>query len=165
MIRVLYLAIAILAFIELYSVGVAFLAKKVGEEDYKLCYIPFYAFYVANRITGIFKVLTIPVQKFQGMMATVSAVSIFAMLYACWGDNHLPIQSSPALWQIMGVVLGLCGLLFWLAILSSSRKMFRRFNVKKEGLATLLAALVITVPFQYIYFAKRNEPRSLKDMY
>lgn len=165
MIKVLYLAMSILAFIELYSIGVSFLAKKVGEKDYKLCYIPFYAFYVVNRIAGVFKVLTIPVRKFHGMMIAVSLVGIFALLYACWGDIHLPIQSSPALWQIMGVVLAVCGLLFWLAILSSSRKIFRRFNVKREGWATLIAALTITVPFQYIYYAKHNEPRSLKDMY
>ena len=165
MIKVLYLAIAILAFIELYSVGVLFLAKKTGEKDYKLCLIPFYAFYVVNRLTGVFKVLTIPVQKFQGMVAILCTVSIFAMLYACWGDNNLPEASIASLWQIMGVVMGLCAFLFWFALVSSSGKLFRRFNVKKEGAATLLSALVITIPFMYAYYAKKNTPRALKDMY
>jgi len=165
MIRVLYVAIAMLAFIELYSVGVMLLAKKIGEKDYKLCLIPFYAFYVTNRITGVFKVLTIPVQKFQGMIAILAVVCLAALAYACWGDTHLPDESAPSLWQIMGVVMGLCALLFWNAIIASSQKIFRRFNVKKEGVATLLSALVITVPFLYGYYAVKNEPRSLKDMY
>lgn len=103
----------------------------------------------------------IPGRKFHGMMATISIVSLFTLLYACWSDTNLPIQSAPALWQIMGAVLVVCGLHLCIEILSASRKIFRRFNVEKEGLATLLAA----VPFQCVYYAKRNEPRSLKNMY
>ncbi|MBQ8685326.1 MAG: hypothetical protein IJ514_04050 [Clostridia bacterium] len=165
MIRVLYLVIAILAFIELYSLGVACLAKRLGEEDYKLCFIPFYAFYVVNRITGGFNVLTIPVKKYHGMMAIVAVLSVFATLYACWGDSRLPAESAPSLWQIMGVVLVLCALLFWLSIFNSSTKIYRRFNVKRDKLALLLTAFVITVPVLYAYYAKKNEPRALKDMY
>ena len=165
MIRVLYLVIAILAFVELYSVGVTLLAKKLGEKDYKRCLIPFYAFYVVNRITGGFNVLTIPVKKYHGMVAILSVLSVLATVYACWGDTHLPVESAPSLWQIMGVILGLCALLFWLSIIASSTKIFRRFNVKKDKLAVWLSALVITVPVLYAYYAKKNEPRSLKDMY
>ena len=165
MIRVLYFALAILAFIELYSVGVLLLAKKTGERDYKLCLIPFYAFRVVNRMVGEFKVLTIPVHKFQGMAAIFCAVSVGAMVYACWGDANLPALSVPALWQIMGVVMGICFLCLWNGLVASSRKLFRRFNVRREGLATLFSALVITIPFQYAYYANRNEPRDLKDMY
>lgn len=165
MIKVLYLAIAILAFVELYSIGVMLLAKKAGEKDYLKCLIPFYAFYVTNRLTGVFRVFTIPVQKFHGMMAILSGVSLLALLYACWGDTHLPAQSIPSLWQIMGAVLVLCALVFWTSILESSRKIFRRFNVKREGLMTFLSAFVITVPFLYVVYAQKNTPRALKDMY
>lgn len=165
MIKVLYLAIAILAFVEAYSVGVLFLAKKAGEKGYLKCLIPFYAFYVTNRLTGIFKVFTIPVQKLHGTLAIVSAVSLLAMTYACWGEGHLPAESAPSLWQIMGVVLILCGLLFWTAMLESSRKIFRRFNVKREGLATVLSAFIVTIPFLYVFFAQKNTPRALNDMY
>ena len=108
---------------------------------------------------------TIPVQKFHGMMAILSGVSLLALLYACWGDTHLPAQSIPSLWQIMGAVLVLCALVFWTSILESSRKIFRRFNVKREGLMTFLSAFVITVPFLYVVYAQKNTPRALKDMY
>ena len=165
MIRVLYLIASILVFTELYSTGVLILAKKTGEKDYLRCLIPFYAFYVVNRITGGFKVFAIPVKKYHGMVIILATVSVLAMLYACWGDNNLPIQSSPALWQIMGVVMGLCGLLFWTSVIVSSRKVFRRFNVEKESLATFISAFIITVPFMYVYYATRNNPRDLKDMY
>ncbi len=165
MIRVLYLALALIVFIELYSVGVMALAKKAGESDYLYCLIPFYAFYMTNRLTGLFAVLTIPVRKFHGMMAIICAVSLGAMLYACWGDSHLPSLSAPSLWQIMGVVLGLCALLAWVAIVASSRKLFRRFNVEKEKTATLLAAFIVTAPFMYLFVAKTHSPRALKDMY
>lgn len=165
MIKVLYLIIAILAFVELYSVGVLFLAKKTGEKDYWKCLIPFYAFYVTNRLTGSFKVFTIPVQKFHGTMVILSLVSILATTYACWGDSHLPQESIPSLWQIMGVILVLCALVFWTSMLESSRKIFRRFNVEKEGLATFLSAFVITIPFAYIICAQKKQPRDIKDMY
>ncbi|MBQ4268580.1 MAG: hypothetical protein IJB97_02895 [Clostridia bacterium] len=165
MIRVLYLAIAILAFIELYSVGVMMLAKKAGESDYKMCLIPFYAFYMTNRLTGTFAVLTIPVKKFHGMMAILAATVLGAALYACWGDDHLPTISAESLWQIMGVVIGLCAFLAWFAILASSRKLFRRFNVDREKTFTAIAALVITAPILYAYVAKTHTPRLLKDMY
>ena len=165
MIRVLYLAIAMLVFIELYSVGVMALAKKAGECDYWHCLIPFYAFYMTNRLTGVFSVLTIPVKKFQGMMGIICAVSLGAMLYACWGDENLPALSAPSLWQIMGVVMGLCAFLAWLALIASSRKIFRRFNVDKEKTSTFLAAFIITAPFMYMFVAKNNQPRALKDMY
>ena len=165
MIKVLYLAIAILAFIELYSVGVAALAKKAGESDYLYCFIPFYAFYMTNRLTGLFAVLTIPVKKFQGMMAILAAVTLGATVYACWGESHLPAVSAESLWQIMGVVIGLCAFLAWFAIFSSSQKLFRRFNVDKEKTFTFFAALIIPAPFLYLYVAKTHTPRSLKDMY
>lgn len=165
MIRVLYLVIAILAFVELYSIGVACVAKKLNESDWKKCFIPFYAFYVVNRVSGGFNVLTIPVKKYHSMMAILSIVSVFAFLYACWGDTHLPIESSPSLWQIMGVILFLCGFLAWFSLLASSIKIYRRFNVKRDKLAIWLTVVVVSIPVLYAYSAKKNEPRSLKDMY
>ncbi len=165
MIRVLYLAIAILAFIELYSLGIFFLAKKAGEKNSWKCFIPFYAFCVANRLTGTFSVLTIPVKKMHGMAAILVSVCLLALAYACWGDENLPLQSVASLWQIMAVVIGLCAFLLWFAIVASSGKLFRRFNVKREKLATLLSALVITAPFMYVYIAATKTPRALKDMY
>ena len=165
MIRVLYLAIALLVFIELYSIGVMLLAKKTGEKDALLCLVPFYAFKVANRLTGTFAVLTIPVKKYHSMVAILVVVSLLAMVYGCWGDINLPVESIDSLWQIMGVVMGLCGLLFWISLIASSRKVFRRFNVDWEKTATLIAALVITIPFMYIFVALNKTPRELKDMY
>ena len=165
MIRIVYLVIAILAFVEVYSIGVTLVAKKLNERDWKLCLIPFYAFYVVNRITGGFNVLTIPVKKYHGMMMILSLLSVGAFTYGCWGDTHLPIESSPSLWQIMGVILFLCAFLTWFSLLASSTKIYRRFNVKRDKLAIWLSVIVVTIPFLYAYYANKNEPRSLKDMY
>ncbi|MBR1868118.1 MAG: hypothetical protein IJ800_06050, partial [Clostridia bacterium] len=138
---------------------------KAGEKDAKLCFIPFYAFWVANRLTGVFSVLTIPVKRFHVYVVELVAIVLLAFVYGCWGEGNLPEPSIPALWQIMGVIMGICAFLLWMALLSSSGKIYRRFNAERENAAKWLSSLVITIPFIYVYYAVKNTPRELKDMY
>lgn len=164
MVRFFITALCILAFIEYYSFGVMRLAEKAGEKGAKKCLIPFYAFYMAGRLTGGFKVLSIPVQKFHIVMAEYVGLTLLAVLYACWGDSHLPLESSEPLWEIMSVIIILMTFLAWMSLVVSSERLFRRFNVEKKGLATLLCAFVVTIPVVFA-LVSRNEPRALADMY
>jgi len=156
--------VGILIFIEYYSIGIFLAAKKMGYEHPYRNFIPFYAFCTARRMSGQFTILTIPVNKMARMMIFVSTVTILAVIYAEWGSYNLPEASSESLWQIMLLVIGVCAFVFYLAIIMSSVKIFRRFNAKREYLCTLFAVPLVTIPFLYGRAAK-SSPRSDAEMY
>lgn len=158
------LAAGILVGVEVYSLGVVFLAKKCGEKSPWKNMIPYFAFKTARRISGPFAVLTIPVKKMAGTMVFVSVAAVLACLWAEWGDSSLPLISSEALWQIMWVVMCICALVAYMTVISCSAKLYRRFNVKNETLYVLLSLFLVTVPFLYIVVS-RNQPRTMREMY
>lgn len=160
----LYVSLAIILLVEYYSVGVIFIAKSFGMSNVYKNLIPFYAFKTAREISGSFSILTIPVKKFASMMIIVSVVAILALAYASWGSTALPVISANSLWQIMGVVIGLTGAIFYLGLICVTPKICRRFNVEREKLCTFLALFVVTIPFIY-YFASKNKPRPDSQMY
>lgn len=155
--------IVFFAFLELYSVGVLFVAKKCGEE-YKKCLIPFYAMYSVGNIVKGFSVLTIPVKKFHMMLLELYLLAAGALLYACWGQYNLPAISAESLWQIMALPIAIAVALMYASIMVSSRKVYRRFRIYHEVLYTVLSLPLITVPFLY-WLVSRREPRKLEDMY
>lgn len=158
------LAAGILVGVELYSLGVVFLAKKCGERTPWKNMIPYYAFKTARKISGPFGVFTIPVKKMAGTLIFASVAAVLACLWAEWGDRRLPTISADALWQIMAVIMVLCAFVAYAVILSCSAKLYRRFNVKNEGLFTVFSLLLVTVPFLYIVVS-RNQPRTMQEMY
>lgn len=151
------------AFLEFYSIGVMFAAKKCGER-YKKCLIPFCAMDSVQYMVKKFSILTIPVQKFHMMFIELYLLAAGSLLYACWGQNNLPTISAEALWQIMAVPFGIAVLLMYSSIIIVSRRVYRRFNVQQEGLYTVLSLPLITVPFLY-WFVSRREPRQREEMY
>lgn len=167
MVKFIIVAVSILLLIEIYSIGVLFLVKKTGENDYLKCLIPFYSFKKVNELTGVFKILTIPVVKYMSMMIELVTITLIAVLYGCWGDKHLvgtKYVSHGPLWQIMGVVIGLMALITFISLLSSSKKIARRFNIQNEGFFTLCCLPVITIPIAYVY-ASKNQPKKESEMY
>ncbi|MBQ8322824.1 MAG: hypothetical protein IJX91_02540 [Clostridia bacterium] len=162
--KLLYIALGVLAFVELYAIGAAAAARKCGEKDWKKCFIPFYAFYVINRMTGGFTVLSIPVRKMHGMLIALTAVILAACAYTFWGQKNLPELSAGPLKQIMTVIVVFCAFLAYVTLVLSAKKIYRRFNVKREGAFTLLSLLVVTIPVLFCYVSK-NEPKTLKEMY
>ena len=155
--------IVFFAFLEIYSIGVMFAAKKCGE-SYLKCLIPFYAMYAVGHMVKSFSIMTIPVQKFHKMTFTLYLMAAGALLYACWGQNNLPTISAEALWQIMAVPFGIAMLLMYASIMISSRRVYRRFNVEHEVLYTVLSLPLITVPFLY-WFVSKRQPRDREAMY
>ena len=85
--------IVFFAFLEIYSIGVMFAAKKCGER-YLKCLIPFYAMYCVGHMVKNFSIMTIPVQKFHKMFLTLYLMAAGALLYACWGQNNLPADNT-----------------------------------------------------------------------
>ena len=150
-------------FLELYSVGVMFAAKKCGE-DYKKSLIPFYAFYLVQNMVKDFSLLTIPVRQFHKMFIQLYLLAAGALLYACWGSTNLPQISADALWEIMVVVLGIALLTMYGALMVSSYKLYRRFRVEREGLMVALSLPVVTLPVLYWLISMR-EPKPLKDVF
>lgn len=160
----LYVALGIILLVEYYSLGVFFLAKGFGMEKPYKNFIPFYAFKTARQISGPFTVLTIPVKRFATTVIIVSCISIFALLFAVWGDTNLPYDSMVSLWQIMWLVMGLMIGIFYLSIVSIMPKMCRRFSVDREKLFVVLSLLIVTIPVLF-YLMSKNPPKADKDMY
>ena len=152
------------AFLELYSVGVMFAAKRCGEKDYKKSLIPFYSFYLVQKMVDSFAVMTIPVRKFHIMFLELYLVAAGALLYACWGSTNLPEISASALWEIMAVIIGIVAVAMYGSLLVSSQKVYRRFRVEHEGWMVVLSVPLVTIPLLYWYVSRR-EPRLMKDMY
>lgn len=164
MLTILIVIVAILAFVELYSLGVYSLAKKMGYSNPQKVFIPFYCFKVTREITGPFTVLTIPVTKMAGTCIFVVVVTVLALIYAVWGSVNLPATSAESLWQIMSIIFAVCGLVFYLTLIGASIKIYRRFNVRNEGLFLALSLIIVTMPVLYV-IASKNNPRTLDEMY
>lgn len=159
-----YVTLGILLLVEYYSLGVVFLAKGYGIEKPYKNFIPYYAFKTARKISGPFSILTIPVKKFSSLMISMSVVVVLAVVYASWGGTNLPEPSASSLWQIMTLVIVICGAIFYSGIVCIMPKICRRFYVRREKLYVFLSLLILPVPFLY-YHASKNEHRTDAQMY
>ena len=165
MIRLLYVLAGIIGFIEWYSVGVYFMAKRCGYKTPSLCFVPFMAFKIQNELTGTFTVLTIPVKKYHGMMISFFAVILFACFYLFWGQEHLLDENAKlSLKSIMLIIIVVCALLIEISLLFGVKKAYRKMNVEKEGLYTLLSVIPLSVPL-LMYIASKNTPKTEEEMY
>lgn len=156
MILLLYIFIGIIAFIYWYSLGVYFVAKRLGYKSPKKSFIPFYSFKIVSELVGVFTIFTIPVKKYLGTVVIFVLVILGACAYALWGNTNLPVQSSGPLWQIMGVVIGICAFSFYFCIYSSTTKLFLKFKLERTSILTIFTLLLLPVTFVYIYLSKRE---------
>ncbi len=160
----LYIALGILLYVELYSAGVYVLAGRSGYEKPLKNFIPFYAFRTLGVLTAGFSVLAIPVRKPATTAVILAVCPLAACAFGVWGDHYLPEVSRVSLWQIMLVITGVCAAVFYVFLLMSSVKVYRRFRVRKEWLWVLLSVPLITIPVLFV-IAGRNQPRCDQEMY
>ena len=165
MIRILYVLAGIIAFIEYYSLGVYFMAKKCGYKNPSLCFIPFFAFKVQNEFTGVFTVLTIPVKKYHGMMISFFAVILLSCFYLFWGqENLLDKNAKQSLKSIMLLIIVVCALLIEISLLFGVKKAYRKMNVERENLFTFLSVIPLFIP-PLMFVASKNTPKTDSEMY
>ena len=156
MINLLFIFAGIIAFVYYYSIGVYFVMKKLGVEKPWMAFSPFYAFQMVNKEAKTFTVFTIPTRKYMLTVIILVVVCLLASLYGLWGNENLPIQSVGPLWEIMALVMSFCVLIFYASLYSSSKKLFLRFKVERAGILLLLIALILPIPFVYIYLSKKE---------
>lgn len=156
MINLLYIFLGIIGFVYFYSFGVYFVAKKLDYPNPKEVFIPFNCFRVMSKLIGVFTIFTIPVKKYLETVIIFVVVILLSCLYGFWGDINLPIESSEPLWQIMWVVIGLSILSLYAGLLSSTSKLYLKFKLENTALITFLSALVLPLPFIYIYLSKKD---------
>ena len=161
MINTLFIVLGILVFSYYYSIGVYFVLKRLGYEKAWKAFIPFYAFQLINKAAGTFSVFTIPVRKYTPTVILLSVITCLACLYGFWGNEYLPELSIGPLWEIMALIIGICALIFYVSLISSTSKLFLRFRLEGTKLITLLTCLILPIPFVYIYLSKK-ELRILK---
>lgn len=80
-------ACAVFLMLELFAAGTAVMAKKCGEEKWKLAFIPVYSFAVLQKLTGAFTVLSIPMKKYGSFVFVLVVVSAVAGLLAVWSGT------------------------------------------------------------------------------
>lgn len=137
-------------------VGTAALMKARGEKHWYLAFIPFYGFFRMQRLTGEFRMLTIPVKKYGVMMTELFAVILLAWLFGEWGNAHLPAMSRESLEQILYLPYGVCIALIWAGQLKAAMKLFRMMRVEHYALYSLATALVVTAPIALVLCRKRE---------
>lgn len=96
-----------------------------------------------------------------GMVILLTIVTCLACLYGFWGNEYLPELSVGPLWEIMALVIGICALILYASLITSSLKLFLRFKLEHTKLITFLVCLILPLPFVYIYLSKK-ELRILK---
>ena len=100
--------IVFLAALEYIAFGIAFLDKKSGNRLWFLDFIPFVAFFRADRLSGGFDVATVHVRKLGVTFVIFAVVIILATVYVQWGQNNLPDIDSNSLRQIMYIPVVVC---------------------------------------------------------
>ena len=155
MIKLLYIFIALLAFVYYYSVGAYFVLKKLDVKDAAKVFIPFYAFSLISKQTYTFTIFTIPVKKYSRLVVVLFIIVLLAFAYGFWGDANLPTLSIKPLWEIMYLIIVICFLCFYIALINSTSKLMLRFQVEKTKGILLLAASLICLPLAYYLLAKK----------
>lgn len=148
--------IVFLVYMEVYSAGMAVLAKKCGMRRYGLCLIPFAAFFYADRITGAFSVCGIRVRSLGKLVIKLVLVCVFATVYAYWGLTHLTADNSAPLVQVMWVPAAFSMAVFWLAAVFSAVRILFLLRASFR-LDWLVCALFVTVPFLFMFMPNRGE--------
>ena len=138
--------IVFLAALEYIAFGIAILDKKSGNRLWFLDFIPFVAFFRADRLSGGFDVATVHVRKLGVTFVIFAVVITLATVYAQWGRNNLPDIDSDSLTQIMYIPAVVCLVVAYVDIVGFAVKMIalkrRRFRFD-----VLACMLFLTIPF------------------
>ena len=150
--------ILVLAYMELYSLGVAVALYKCGNGGTSfLALIPFFAFFMVEKVTGKFKVVSIKVENFGKAVIIMFVVTLLAYLYMMWGKAHLSQKNIGPLSQLMYIPMAVCGLMLWSCIIASTSQYL--FNIRSGFVCDkLVCALLITVPFLMIFARVNQKP-------
>ena len=138
--------IAFAIFIEMYAVGMTVLAKKSQMEHYWLCLIPLVAFFYVDKILpNGFSAFTIKFQSLGKLVVKLLVVSLAAYIYMQWGINNLPEKEITPITQLMMVPIGICLIIFWVGLVSSTLTLMFGFGVEFKC-ERLMCILMFPIP-------------------
>ena len=144
-------------YLEIYSVGVAVLAKRNGENKWYLNLIPFVSCFYIDRYLGGFKILTIPVKKWGKLLIWLVVICVLATIYAMWGINNLQVEgSAEALVQIMLLPISVCAFIFWVGTATSATDILFKNGVDFKY-SLLVCLLLIPVPFLFVFLIGKKK--------
>ncbi len=149
--------IAFAIFVELYGVGVTVLAKSSQMKNYALCLIPFVAFFYVDKILPDgFSALTIKINALGKLVVKLLIVSIAAYIYMQWGVHNLPEKEIEPITQLMMVPIGICLIVFWVALVSSTLTLMFGFGAEIKC-ERLICILVLPIPFLLMFINKNKK--------
>ena len=106
--------IIFIVYIEIYGIGVMLYARSRGMKNSAWCLVPFVAFFVMDKLTGGFKVATIQVNKWGGLVIKLTIVALIAYLYAQRGIHTLV--------QIMCIPIAVSVIVFYMTMIQATRE-------------------------------------------
>lgn len=149
--------IAFAIFLELYAVGMTVLAKHSQMENYALCLIPFVAFFYVDKILPDgFSAFTIKINALGKLVVKLLIVSIVAYIYMQWGVHNLPEKEIEPITQLMMVPIGICLIVFWVTLVSSTLTLMYGFGMDLKC-ERLICILVIPIPFLLMVMNKNKK--------
>lgn len=114
--------IMFIVYIEIYGIGVMLYARSRGMKNSAWCLVPFVAFFVMDKLTGGFKVATIQVNKWGGLVIKLTIVALIAYLYAQWGIHALTERNVGPLVQIMCIPIAVSVIVFYMTMIQATRE-------------------------------------------
>lgn len=124
--------IIFLIWLELYSIGIALLAKQNGSSHWGVYLIPFASGFYVDFFTGGFKILTIPVKKWGKTVLIFAGMVILAQLGCRWAENTLTPEMAGYFVQIMLLPICICGFIYCLGTIASTLRILDILKTKKE---------------------------------
>lgn len=152
--------IIIFCVIELYGVSIAVFTKRRGEDGWVHNLIPFVAFTYPNRNTAGFKIMSIPVKNFLGVVLWLVVILAFCSLWLWWGQYNLFESDYKSLDMILKIPTVICIIVFWLGLIGSTKALALRYNFTFKC-ETLVYMLGISVPI-VLMAAPVRTPRALR---
>lgn len=146
---------AALLYLEFFSAGIAVLNKSLGESRWYLALIPVYGLQYLGNLSGDFKVLAVPVKKTALFMAELFVVILLCCAYWQWGNWNVQPKGARYLGQIMILPVVICYALMYLAVLSSSMRIYKRFYAKK--LVWMMLASLFLLPIPVFFFSLKDK--------
>ena len=159
-----YILIAFLLYLIILSVSTAVLCKKAGYADWKQAFIPLWSFRLLYRLTGEFKVFSIPMKKYFETTLIYTLLFFACIVGFVWGKENLSEKSYGYFQQIVYLPFIISLILFDFSIYFGAEKVYTRFHVKKTFIIRLLTLLLIPVPFIFLAICK-NEVRKDEEMF
>lgn len=133
----------VFAIIEIYSIGITFLAYQNKEKCYLIYLIPFMSFFYIDKFVKGFNIAIIPTKKWGKLTIILLAVALICTGVTHLGNGYFEEENAMYLFEIMKVPLFACLIILYLGIVCSTFELYKMIEIKANRFLQVLCALTI----------------------